>query len=50
MVGDTTLSTEDMLARLRAHRQAMLARRGGTPLPDSAEAIREMRRARSEDL
>jgi excisionase family DNA binding protein len=49
-LGDHTLTGDELLALLRTHREAMLARRGGIPLPDSAQAIRDMREMRFEDL
>jgi excisionase family DNA binding protein len=42
-VGHPSLSTDELLTRLRQHQQAILKRRGGVPLPDSAPLIRQIR-------
>ena len=41
---------EELLLRMSELRERILARRGGVPLPDSAEAIREAREERYDDL
>ena len=45
-----TQSASDLIRRLTVHHQKILARRGGQPLPSSAQMIREMREERSEEL
>lgn len=41
---------QEALVHARAVRAAILAERGGTPLPDSAELIREAREERDDEL
>ena len=48
--GDPTLTTDELLAMLRRHQKAILDRRGGVPLPDSAPLIRQIREERGDDL
>ncbi len=49
-LGDHTLTGDELLAKLRRHQQAMLKRLGGTPLPDSAPLIRQIREEHGDDL
>jgi excisionase family DNA binding protein len=49
-LGDPNISSDELLARLTRHRQAILDRRGGIPLPDSAPLIRQIREEHGDDL
>jgi len=48
--GDPSISHSELFAQLRRLRNDILASRGGVPLPDSVEAIREAREERDSRL